>query len=391
MTDYSILPALVDERLSGGRVRIDLDALKSNWKKLAGMTPTSKTAAVVKADGYGLGVEQVVSALTEAGCETFFVALPEEGVRVKKQAPSAQVFVLEGLFKNAVATYAEADLTPVLGSIENIELWASFWHERGSRRPCAIHVDTGMNRLGLRVEEAKEFVLDDSRRNSVTPILVMSHPACSDELNHPKNAEQVAAFNEVRSLFPGVDASFANSAGIIGHKDFIFDLSRPGIALYGGEAIENFANPMKPVVTLEGRIIQIRRASAGETIGYAATHTFTRETKIALVAVGYADGYLRSNSGFDMRTKGTAPAKGPVGYLCGREVPIIGRVSMDITALDVTDIPEQELEKAEWVELFGNNIALDDAARAAGTIGYELLTGLGARYSRTYISSDKRD
>ncbi|MFK5981051.1 MAG: alanine racemase [Rhizobiaceae bacterium] len=384
MTDYSVLPALVDERLSGGRVRIDLDALVSNWKKLCALAPNSKTSAVVKADAYGLGIEPVVNALNDAGCKIYFVALPEEGVRVKKLAPQADVFVLGGLFKNSVPTYAETGLIPVLGSIENIELWAKFWQMRGSRHPCAIHVDTGMNRLGLRLEEARAFVGDDKRRHSISPFLMMSHPACADEVNHPKNADQLAMFKEAIDLFPGIEYSLSNSASIIAHKDFSFAINRPGIAIYGGEAVVGLPNPMQPVVTLEGRIIQIRNVKAGETIGYAATHTFTRDGKVALVAVGYADGYRRSSFDDD------AP-KNASGFLCGKEVPGIGRVSMDISAFDVTDVPDQALETAEWIELFGNNLALDDVARATGTIGYELLTGLGPRYSRSYISSGTKD
>lgn len=381
MTDFSVLPALVDERLSGGRVRVDLDALVSNWKKLCSLAPDSKTSAVVKADAYGLGIEPVVNALNGAGCKIYFVALPEEGVRVKKLAPEADVFVLGGLFKNSVPTYAEAGLIPVLGSVENIELWANFWQERGSRRPCAIHVDTGMNRLGLRLDEARAFVGDDERRHSISPFMMMSHPACSDEVDHPKNAEQLAIFKEAMELFPGVEYSFSNSASIISRKEFSFDINRPGIAIYGGEAVVSLVNSMKPVVTLEARIIQVRAVKAGETIGYAATHKFTRDSKVALVAVGYADGYRRSS--FDNGKPKDAP-----GFLCGQEVPGIGRVSMDISAFDVTDVPEQDLEKAEWIELFGENLALDDVARATGTIGYELLTGLGPRYSRSYISSE---
>ena len=384
MTDYSVLPALVDERLSGGRVRIDLEALVSNWKKLCSLAPDTKTSAVVKADAYGLGIEPVVNALNDAGCKTYFVALPEEGIRVKKLVPQADVFVLSGLFKNSVATYAEAGLIPVLGSVENIELWANFWRERGSRRPCAIHVDTGMNRLGLRLEEARDFVADEERRHSISPFMMMSHLACADEPDHPKNSEQLAMFKEAMGLFPGIEYSFSNSAGIIAHKDFSFDLNRPGIAIYGGEAVGGLENPMKPVVTLEARIIQMRSVKAGETIGYAATHKFTRDSKVALVAVGYADGYRRSS--FD-----NGAPKNASGFLCGREVPGLGRVSMDISAFDVTDVPEQDLESAEWIEFFGKNLALDDVARATGTIGYELLTGLGPRYSRSYISSKIED
>ena len=379
MTDYSVLPALVDERLSGGRVRVDLDALISNWKKLCALAPDSKTSAVVKADAYGLGIEPVVNALNDAGCKIYFVALPEEGVRVKKLAPHADVFVLGGLFKNSVPTYAEAGLIPVLGSVENIELWGNFWHERSSRRPCAIHVDTGMNRLGLRLDEASAFVGDDERRHSISPFMMMSHPACADEVDHPKNVEQLALFKEAIGLFPGIEYSFSNSASIIAHKNFSFDLNRPGIAIYGGEAVVGLSNPMKPVVTLEARIIQMRTVKAGETIGYAATHTFARNSRVALVAVGYADGYRRSS--FDSGAPKDAP-----GFLCGQEVSGLGRISMDISAFDVTDVPEQALETAEWIELFGENLALDDVARATGTIGYELLTGLGPRYSRSYIS-----
>jgi len=388
MTDYSVLPALVDERLAGGRVTIDLGAIVDNWKKLDDMAPGSKTAAVVKADAYGLGVEPVAKALYAAGCRWFFVALPEEGVRVRKALREAEIFVLGGLFKDAAPTYAEAGLIPILGSIPDLERWAGYWRNRSTRRPCAIHVDTAMNRLGLTLEETRIFVTDDATKHSVTPVLLMSHLACGDEIDDNRNIEQLKQFRKAMALFPETDYSLANSAGVIAHEKTHFDLNRPGIALYGGEAVNGMANPMSPAVTLEGRIVQVRTARKGETIGYGGTHKLARDSRIAIVAVGYADGYHRANSGNGVplrRTKGLE--KGAGGWLSGYAVPIIGRVSMDLTAFDVTDVPDQLLEDAAWIELFGKNIALDDVARACGTIGYELLTSLGPRYSRSYLGA----
>lgn len=374
----------VDARLAGGRLTIDLDALVTNWKALERLSAPAKTGAVVKSDAYGCGLAHIVPALANAGCDRFFVALTQEGVLAKRLAPSAEVFVLNGLFSQSVATVAEAGLIPVLSSVEEIAVWAEYWQLRGGRRPCALHVDTGMNRMGLSVDEALEFAADPARRDTITPILIISHLACADEPAHPLNRQQVDRFNTVVPHFPGVEASMANSAGVFLGPECHFDLTRPGIALYGGEAVIDAPNPMRPVVRCETRIAQLRRVPGGETISYGASQTLLRDTLVATCSIGYSDGYHRSlsGSGVELR-KLSNPAA--FGYAGGKRVPVLGRVTMDLVMFDVTDLSDGAVQTGDHIELFGANIALDDVARAAGTIGYELLTGLGQRYHRRYL------
>ena len=361
--------------LAGGRLTINLDALAANYRLLRERSGTAKCAAVVKADAYGLGAEQVVERLAQEGCDTFFVALPAEGIALKQKHPNATFFLLNGVHAQSVETVANSNLVPVLSSMEQIELWAA----HGEQRPYAIQVDTGMNRLGLTLDEALAFSCN--RLEGLE--LVMSHLACADDPAHPKNAQQLESFQKVASAFDGIDSSLANSAATLTGDDFLFDLTRPGIALYGGEARNDIANLMQVVATLEARIAQIRHAKKGESVSYGATQKLTRDTKIAVVSVGYADGYPRAGSASGVPLRDSLP-EGLHGFIGGHNVPLLGRVTMDLCMFDVTDVPDEAL-KSGWIELFGENIALDDAARACGTIGYELLTSLGNRYERRYV------
>jgi alanine racemase len=243
------------------------------------------------------------------------------------------------------------------------------------REGAAIHVDTGMNRLGLSLHEALTLARDPVLLAAVAPSLVMSHLACSDTPEHPLNLRQLALFREIRSEFPDVPASLANSAGVFLGQQYHFDLIRPGIALYGVGPVAGIENPMHTVVTAEARVLAIREAEAGETVGYGATETLTRPSRIAILAAGYADGYHRLAGSSDSR-------KGAHVMIRGEMAPLVGRVSMDLMAADVTDLPRAV--RGDWAELFGPNVPIDDVAARAGTIGYELLTGLGRRYARTY-------
>jgi len=374
-----------DPRLAGARLTIDLDALVANWRDLSERSRPAKCAAVVKADAYGLGVEHVVPVLMKAGCETFFVALPEEGVAVRRIAPKADIFILNGVHAQSAATMVEASLIPVLSSIEQIELWARFCRERWLHAPCAIGVDTGMNRLGLTVEEALAFRARNIAEHLVSPVLVMSHLACGDAPDHPLNKQQRESFQRVAAVFDDIDSSLANSAGIFLGDDFLFDVTRPGIALYGGRASGTGENPVRPVVSLHARIAQVRQVPKGETVSYGATQTLARDSRIATVSVGYADGYPRAGSGAGVPLR-EAVTDGQSGFIDGRHVPLVGRITMDLTLFDVTDVDEESLAEG-WIELIGPNIPLDEAAQVAGTIGYELLTSLGKRYERRYLKS----
>ena len=362
----------LDEKLCGGRLTVDLDALADNWAALARLASTAETAAVVKGDAYGIGVEAAAPALARAGCKTFFVALPSEGVQLRAALPSAVIYVLNGLLEGAAATYAGLDLRPVLSSWDEIEEWAAY-REKGVATGSAIHVDTGMNRLGLTLHEALDLARRSDLLTAIGPALIMSHLSAADAPAEPFNFRQLALFNEIRGEFPDLPASLANSAGILLGEDFHFDLVRPGIALYGASAA---AAPLRTVVTAEARVLAVREVEEGEAVGYGLSERVKRTSRIAILAAGYADGYHRRAGSSDDR-------KGAHVYIRGRPAPLVGRVSMDLMAADVTDI--RAVTRGDWAELFGPSVPIDDLARTAGTIGYELLTGLGRRYARQYL------
>lgn len=375
-----------DPRLAGGRLTIDLDALIANYRLLQEKALPARVAGVVKANAYGLGLEPVARALLAAGCDTFFVAMPAEGVALRRVAPDAHIFILSGpMGIDAPAVFAENRLLPVINSPLDLSIWEAYgWDDDAVSRPCALHVDTGMNRLGLTPEEAASFARDNELTGAITPLIVMSHLACGDTTGHLLNRQQLEAFQAVSQHFPQSQKSLANSGGTFLGTDFAFDLVRPGIAVYGGNAQDVTANPMQPVVTAEARIIQLRQAAAGETISYGAAETLKRDTIIAIAAVGYADGYHRAGSGAGVPVRDVVKP-GAHGFLHGHRVPVMGRVTMDLTMFDVTDLGVHGVATGDHIELFGPNIALDEAAGTAGTISYELLTSLGRRYYRHYV------
>ncbi|RVH75600.1 alanine racemase, partial [Sinorhizobium medicae] len=318
-----------------------------------------------------------------AGARDFFVASVEEGAELRPLVPEGRVYVLAGMWPGNEALFFENDLVPIINSQEQLAYFMAALSERGDH-PCVLHVDTGMNRLGLSPEEALRLVHDPVRPASFSPVLVMSHLACADDPGHPMNRHQLQRFREVTAFFEGVPASLANSGGVFLGEDYHFDLTRPGIAVYGGEAVDGDVNPMKPVVIAEARIVQIRTVPSGESASYGASVRFGRDSRIATVAIGYADGYHRSVSGGGVTLRQAMPS-GAFGFLHGRKVPHVGRVTMDLSLFDVTDLPESTVRAGDYIELFGRNIPIDDVARAGGTIGYELLTSLGRRYHRTYV------
>jgi alanine racemase len=378
-----------DPRLAGGRVTIDLEALAENYRRLVRQAAPAAVAGVVKADAYGLGTSHVAPILWDAGCRTFFVALPEEGIALRAILPEADIFVLNGLFgPEAAPAYGRHRLLPVLGSPADLSCWEAFGWNGDVPRPCAIHVDTGMNRLGLTPGEAVAFAQENALTGAITPRVLMSHLACADDPDHPLNRQQLESFQAVSRAFSGIDSSLANSAGTFQGGDFAFDLVRPGIALYGGRPVNGAENPMKTVVTAEARVVQVRQVSAGGTVSYGATHALARDTIIAVVSTGYADGYHRASSGSGVPLREVNTVGGGHGFVHGRKVPVLGRVTMDLTMFDITDLGADAVSVGDWVELFGPDIAIDDAAAAAGTISYELLTSLGKRYHRRYVGGE---
>jgi alanine racemase len=361
--------------IAPARLTIDTRAIVANWRLLAGRSGEAETAAVLKADAYGLGAATVGTALFRAGCRTFFVVTVDEGMELRATIPDARIVVLAGMWPGMEASILDADLIPALSSPEQI----SAFQAMGRDHPFILNFDTGMNRLGLDVADAEELA-----GMAAKPVMVMSHLACADDRKHALNARQRESFQGVRHAFGGIDSSLASSGAIFLGADYHCELTRPGIALYGGEPISGEANPMQPVVRAEARILQIRDARAGEFISYGATHRLARDSRLAIVGAGYADGWQRALSGSGVALRNTIAAGGH-GTIAGQTVPIVGRVTMDLTTFDITDLPDRSVRAGDYISLFGDGITLDDAARAAGTISYELLTSLGSRYERRYL------
>lgn len=369
---------------AGGLLTIDLAALAANWRTLAEVASGAECAAVVKADAYGIGIGPAVRALERAGCRTFFVAHLSEALLARAAAPRALIYVLNGLPPGTASAYGEANARPVLGSLSEIEEWTAF-SRRSGPAPAAIHVDTGMNRLGLTVDEARSWA-GSSMRSGFQPALLMSHLVSAECPEDPLNARQIAAFERVRAAFPGVPASLANSSGIHLPQQPHFDLVRPGYALYGGNPSPALANPMREVVRLEGRILQTRIVEHGERAGYNGTWTAPGRRRLATISVGYADGFPRAASATDDEAA-TGAGHAVVG---GVRCPFAGRVSMDLIILDVTGAPEEAVRRGAPVTLIGDGLGIDEVGRRAGTIGYEILTGLGRRYARRYFGLEER-
>ncbi len=359
-----------------GVLTIDLDALVANWRKLEKTAVPAECSAVIKANAYGCGTAPVARALAKAGCKTFFVATPEEAAAARAAVPSAVIYVLNGLIQNNGDAYAKIDARPVIGDLNELAEWDVFCRRTGWAGGAAIQIDTGMQRLGLTVAEAQGLIPRINAGDHGIS-LVMSHLACAEMLNHPMNARQLAAFREIASAFSGVPASLSNSSGIFLGNAFHFDVVRPGAALYGVNPTPEADNPMQPVVDLKARVVQIREVERGESVGYGGNWTARRPTRLAIVSAGYGDGYFRAGSSND----GT---RGADVMVAGKRCPVAGRISMDLMAVDVTDLEKNTVRRGHLVTLIGEGITADELAHHFGTIGYEVLTSLGSRYARIY-------
>lgn len=360
---------------AGAILTIDVDAICENYRMLEAKACPAACGAVVKADAYGLGAAKIAPALAAAGCRQFFVAHLEEGMALAGLLPEqAHIFVLNGLPPGTEALCAEAGLIPVLNSLEQLRAWSALAAQGRSRLPAAIQIDSGMSRLGLSPEEVEHVAGTPALLAHFDLRLVMSHLACADEPNNTANADQLASFLRLQRLLPAAPLSLANSSGIFLGADFHLDLVRPGAALYGLAPRADAPNPMRPVVSLAARVVQLRTIERGAFVGYGATFRAERTMRIATISVGYADGWLRS--------LGNAGA----AWFGATRLPIIGRVSMDSATIDVTDLPEGALVPGMFVELIGPHQSADEVAAAAGTIGYEILTSLGQRYHRQYFA-----
>jgi alanine racemase len=370
-------PAGHDPAIAGGLLTIDLAAIEANWRLLSSRTVPIECAAVVKADAYGCGLEPVTSRLAKAGCKTFFVADIAEGRRVRALARDAVIYVLNGLAPHTAHAFQDANLRPVINGPAELAEWDAFVAATNWRGGAALHVDTGMNRLGLSPDEAVAVASRVQLENHGFTLL-MSHLACAETPSNPMNDRQIRMFRELRIMFRGVSASLANSSGIfLGGGTVHCDLVRPGMALFGGNPTPGKTNPMRPVVELKGRILQVREVKRGDTVGYGGSFTAQRATRVAIVAVGYADGFLRSAAG----DRNKPPAQ---VIVAGKRCPLAGRVSMDLISIDVTDVPDGRARRGDFATLIGGDLGIDELAAALGTIGYEVLTRLGHRFHRVY-------
>jgi alanine racemase len=362
-----------------GRLTIDLGALADNWRALARRAAPGRCAAVVKANAYGTGLAAAAPTLWDAGARTFFVAHFSEGVAARQALPrEAQIYVLNGLESGAGPNdYGEHRLAPVVGGEEELERWSGFARRRGRPSPCALHLDTGMNRLGFESLARLQAAMETHGAACGADLLV-SHFVSSEINGDPINQAQIDRFEAARAAFPDLPASLANSSGMFLSQRPIYDLARPGYALYGGNPTPSSPNPMRPVVTLTAAIQQIRWIEAGMPCGYNAQWTAKRPTRLATLLIGYADGLPRGAGA-------TYGKPGAEVAVAGRRCPLVGRVSMDLTIVDVTDLPEGAVRAGDPVEFLGSTIDLDDFSARSGTIGYHVLTSLGPRYQRKYI------
>ncbi|WP_172341105.1 alanine racemase [Novosphingobium sp. SG751A] len=352
-----------------GVLTIDLGALVENWRRVSREVAPARAAAVVKADAYGLGAAQVVRALAAEGCRAFFVANLVEALVIRDLVPDDAVLaVLNGLHPGGEGFAAEAGVTPVLNSMGQARRWQAFG------RPAMLQVDTGMARHGLGFNEAAELAADAGFRAAVPLLAVISHLSCADEPDRAENAAQLARFETAAALFPGVARCFANSGGVLLGAGFHGDLVRAGLCLYGAEPADGRTEPFRPVVGLQARVLQTRTVPAGTGVGYGQTWHAPRQTRLALLSIGYADGFPRSLSG-----RGAVWAHGAI-------LPIVGRVSMDVTVVDASALPMGALAEGDLVEIIGPHRPIEAVAQEAGTIAYEILTQLGGRYQRVYLA-----
>lgn len=359
---------------AGALLTVDLAAIRANYRLLRERAAGAQVAGVLKADAYGLGMAQVAQALVREGCTVFFTAHLDEGMRLRGLVPAAStIYVLHGPMPGTAADFVDHDLVPVLNDPGQVREWIAAGAERGLRLPAALQVDTGMSRMGLSPADLAALGTPAQWLAGLEPVLLMSHLACADVADHPMNAAQRARFEELRALFPGVPCSLANSSAVFLGPGFRYDLVRPGAALYGINPQPGQANPLRQAVALGARIVQVRDVPDGAAVGYGARFIAAGPRRIATISIGYADGWLRS-----LTNRGCA-------FVDGVAAPIAGTVSMDSITLDVTGLPHARVAAGQTVELLGQHQEVDEVAAQAGTIGYEVLTRLGARFHRSYI------
>ena len=358
-------------------ITIDLDALEANYRFCREQMQPASCAAVVKADAYGLGLREIAPVLRHAGCRQFFAATHAEGVTLRGLLPDVEIYVFEGVTELSQAAFCDHDLVPVLISSVHSAFWANKARSLGHPLPAIIHIDTGMNRLGFGEHELQELLERPEDLDWLDTRYIMTHFACADEPGASTTNEQLDRFNRLRHLLPPAPTSVGNSAGGLLSGEFAGDMARIGIALFGGNPYQDDKPPLKPVLRVQSRILQLREVSEGTTIGYGATYRANSKMRIATVGTGYADGYPWSLGNHGMASIG------------GHRVPVVGRVSMDLITLDVTGIPDELVQPGRMVDLIGPDVSLEEVAERAGTINYEILTRLGQRARRKFLGGPK--
>jgi alanine racemase len=359
---------------ASAQLTVRLGALALNHREIRHRAAGAAVAPVVKADAYRMGLVPVAKALAAEGADSFFVARVEEGIALRAILPHIRIFVFDGVMPGTVPALIAHRLIPVLNSADEIAEWSKAARARKSILDAALQIDTGMNRSGLSQREVSALAANPSRALAgISLDLIMSHLACADDPDHEQNRRQRERFRAALASLPPAPASLAASAGIELGDEYLFDMVRPGMALYGGKPIPSRDNPYRTVVLLTSQVLQLRHLDVGETVGYSATFTARRSSTIAIVGFGYGDGLIRASGG-----KGRAAIGGVL-------VPFAGRISMDLLALDVTDVPKNALHRGAPVEFLGDTISLDNAARAAGTITHEVLTAISPRTRRVYV------
>jgi alanine racemase len=359
-------------------LEINIDLIVANYCLLKRELRGAECAATLKADAYGIGSGQVAKALVKAGCRTFFVATIDEGIELRThlQREKVTIAVLGGLLARCESIFKENKLIPVLNNLEQLRQWKNFNIDKDRKSPSMLHVDTGMNRLGLTSKEFEYVTKNPSELEGVKVKLLLSHLACADQPRHEMNQKQLHKFMSAKSKMANMRFSLANSGGIFLGQQYHFDVARPGIALYGSYPNPTIFNPLNQVVKLYGRVLQIREAKTGSTVGYNASHLLKKKTLIATVGLGYADGYIRSLE------------SNSYAFFKGAKLPIIGPISMDYITVDISNIKTDMMKIGDLIEFIGDNFTLDDIAKAANTVPHEILSNLGKRHQRNYFTSN---
>lgn len=360
-----------------GVIEIDLAQIRANWRTLAKRVAPAGCAAVVKADAYGLGSARVIPALYAAGCRNFFVATQAEAQSAIALAPGATIYVLDGVMPGCARELAALGVRPVMSSLDEARAWAALATSGGCSPPAALHVDTGLHRLGISAADFTSLVGNEQLAGRLDIAMLISHLACADDAHHAMNREQLVAFSRLRARLPKARASLAASDGLMLGKEFHFDLVRPGYALYGGQAAAQRA-PVLPVVRVSARILQVQDVPTGAHVGYSATYCAPSPRRIATIAAGYADGVFRHASAANAETGGAVAIRGKLA-------PIVGRVSMDLITVDITDVGDPAPVRGDFVDLIGPELPLEAVGASARSIGYEVLTRLGNRFHRHYV------